>query len=329
MRKSALIGLVIPAIFYGTFCGGMEAEATEQKPIVSFGVVSDIHLQSRDLESQRKFTHALQDLQQINPDADALVVNGDFTNGKEDDYYTLRSLLTKAPHPQQIFFTIGNHEFYQAWCNAARNWDPEKFPNGETENASINRFLSFAGRDKVYFDRWLHGYHFIFLGSEQYRQSNPENQEDAYLSQRQLNWLKQVLAKETSRKPAFVFLHQPLPNTVSATDLPSNQRGVVQHEELKKILSGHKEIFFFTGHTHWELKMQKTLVNDRFTMVNSSSVRQPWTSDGKGGEKFSAANASEGLYVEVFEDKVLIKGRDFSDNMWVPEAQFTLPVNNH
>ncbi|MDT2241662.1 hypothetical protein P7H06_19170 [Paenibacillus larvae] len=35
---------------------------------------------------------------------------------------------------------------------------------------------------------------------------------------------------------------------------------------------------------------------------------------------------SEGLYVEVFEDHVSIKGRDFYRNRWIPEAQFSVPI---
>lgn len=304
-------------------------EAPEKdKPVLTFPVISDIHVQSWHTESHEKFTAALQDLNGINPQADALVINGDLTNGLPADYAKLRELMQAAPHPKKVFSTMGNHEYYKAWFDTGGYWNPDSFPNGETEQASIDRFLAFSGEKKnVYYDREVNGYRFIFLGSEQYRQSDPNNLEDAWLSPKQLDFLKDSLQKGSERgKPIFVFLHQPLPYTVSGTSFCcTNNRAVVQHEELKSILSQYPQVIFFSGHTHWELKLPGTLVKDTFTMVNSSSVVQPWTDDGQGGEMLTAPEESEGLYVEVYKDKVKIKGRDFYRHRWIPEAQFTVP----
>jgi Icc protein len=300
----------------------------KDKAVLSFPVISDIHVQSWYELSHHKFTAALNDLNTINPNPDMMVINGDLGNGMPDDYAKLTELLNTAPHPQKMFYSIGNHEFYKSWIDADGYWDPEKFPNGETEQDSINRFLQFTGENKVYYDQFVKGYHFIFLGSEQYRQSDPNNLEDAYLSQDQLDWLKDTLKKGAeSDKPIFVFLHQPLPYTVSGTSFCCvNNRAIVQHEQLKSILSQYPQVIFFSGHTHWELRLPKTLVHDQFTMVNSSSVVQPWTDDGNGGEMLAGPDDSEGLYVEVYKDKVKIKGRDFFRKQWVPEAQFTVKL---
>ncbi|WP_027415854.1 hypothetical protein [Aneurinibacillus terranovensis] len=87
----------------------------------------------------------------------------------------------------------------------------------ETEQDSIRRFLDFAGYHQLFYDKWIKGYHFIFLGSEQYRQSNPYNYEDAYLSDEQLDWLRTKLKEGDRKRPTFIFLHQPLPDTVSGS----------------------------------------------------------------------------------------------------------------
>lgn len=302
------------------------SSSDEDKPLLSFPVLSDIHIQSWHTESHKKFTDALKDLNGINPKADTLVINGDLTNGLPADYAKLKELIAGTPHPQKVYYTIGNHEFYKAWFDANGAWNTESFPNNETEQDSISRFLKLTGEKQVYYDTVVNGYQFIFLGSEQYRQSNPSNFEDAWLSQTQLNWLKETLKKgKESDKPVFVFLHQPLPATVSGTTFVNN-RAIVQHEQLKNILSEFPNVIFFSGHTHWELKLPDTLVRDGFTMVNSSSVVQPWTEDGNGGETLTGADESEGLVVDVYKDKVKIKGRDFYRKRWIPEAQFTVPV---
>ncbi|MFC4971080.1 metallophosphoesterase family protein [Paenibacillus sp. GCM10023248] len=303
----------------------------EEKPQLSFPVISDIHVQSWDEQSQHKFAAALRDLNELNPNSDLLVINGDLTNGMSSDYDKLDELLKANPHPKNLALTIGNHEFYQAWYDANDAWNADTFPNKETEQASIHRFLQLTGEQQVYYDRNMKGYHFIFLGSEQYRQSNEANLEDAYLSPKQLDWLRTKLKEDVdAAKPVFVFLHQPLPYSVAGTHFCcTNNRAVVQHEELKRILSDYPQVIFFSGHTHWELKLKDTLVRDPFTMVNSSSVHQPWTDDGHGGETALGPNESEGLYVEVYKDKILIKGRDFYRHHWIQEAQFTVALGEN
>jgi 3',5'-cyclic-AMP phosphodiesterase len=300
------------------------AAAAADDPGIRFSVISDIHIQTHDITSQQKLKGALQDIKRLDPKQDALIVNGDLTEGMPADYALLGSIMSRNPHPPHVFYTIGNHEFHKAWFDKSGKRNNAAFPNGETEKASIQRFLAFDRQKKVYCDAWLKGYHFIFLGSEKYRQSNPENGEDAYLSDEQMDWLRAKLNEGAGDKPVFVFLHQPLPDTVSGTNGYGNERAVIQHQELKSILEKHPEVIFFTGHTHWELGLPKTLVQDSFTMVNSSSVWEPWTGDNKP----ASGRRSEGLYIEAFGDRVLINGRDYINRKWLKDAQYMIPVSH-
>ncbi|TDF92346.1 metallophosphoesterase family protein [Paenibacillus piri] len=330
MRKtsigSALLSLFLCLMF--VLPTGADAQP-EEKPLFGFSVLSDIHVEAWSGESQNKFANALADLQQAAPDSLALILNGDLTNGLPGDYLTLNSLLKENPHPQSVFASIGNHEFYKSWFKGSGSWSSDTFPNGETEQASIQRFLQFTGESSVYYQKKIQGFPFIFLGSEQYRQSNPDNAENAYLSQTQLDWLRQSLlnAQYTYglNRPIFVFLHQPLSDTVSGSECCINYRSVIQDKELRNILSAFPQVILFTSHSHMNLRLPKTFVQDLFTMVNTSSASDPWTSDSNGAYKPLGGNASEGLYVEVYPNsRVVIKGRDFANHAWIPEAQYTV-----
>ncbi|NQX58255.1 metallophosphoesterase [Paenibacillus qinlingensis] len=288
-------------------------------PILRFSVVSDIHIQYWDTQAQSKLAAALEDLNLTIPSHDALIINGDLGDGRPNDYAMLTSILQKHPLPKQLCFTIGNHDYYKAYYNAAGDWSPTTFPNGESDSASLARFLAFTQMPSVYYDRWIQGYHFIFLGSERYKQSEPASQEDAWLSSTQLDWLQIKLQENyIQHKPLFVFLHQPLQGTVSGS-LP---RGIVQHNELKQILSQYPELIFFTGHTHWELQLTTTLIRDVFTMVNSSSVSYPYDRN----DQLIQGDHSEGLIVEVYEDRIHIRGRDFSNQAWIPVADYIVEL---
>lgn len=299
-----------------------DAAESAEKPVLSFPVLSDIHVNG-NLNNQRKFKSALEDLNQVNPDSDVLIINGDLTSaGTDGEYNKIKEIMDMVPHPP-VKYTIGNHEFYKAWYNASNAWDMDNFPNGETEKMSIDRFLKHTGNESVYYDEWINDHHFIFLGSEQYRQSDPTNGEDAYLSDTQLNWLESSLAEQArGDKPIFVFLHQPLPNTVSGSSISINNRAVIQHERLIEILSQYPQVVYFSGHTHWTLNMPSTMAQKKFTMFNSSTTADPLnTSDQSIGP-----SESEGLYVQVYEDRVVVKGRDFSRKKWIEGQEYTIPI---
>ncbi|TVY10812.1 metallophosphoesterase family protein [Paenibacillus cremeus] len=308
--KMLLAGMMLVT---GTSAG---ATARAEGEGLTFAVISDIHVQSWNGGSIRKFGRALDDLQQSARPAQALIINGDLGNGFPEDYQAVNKVLARHPHPTRVYYTIGNHEFYKAWHDPSRRWSMETFPNGESDQASVARFLQQSGEPNVYYEKHIGGYTFLFLGSERYRQSNPTYSEDAYLSQQQLDWLSSRLKEESGQgKPIFIFLHQPLPNTVSGSIPGSSGRGVVQAAQLQAILANYPKVILFTGHTHWELSLPDTVVHEQFVMVNSSSVYEPY--QGLGGPYPQEADRSEGLVVEVSAGQVVIKGRDFREGKWL------------
>lgn len=312
----ATVGFVAPT-------NTVEIKTAADDRTLRFPVLSDVHVQASDPLSQSKLKATLKDLYEIDPAADVLVMNGDLGNGRQTDYNALRSVVSTSPHPQSMLYNIGNHEFYNAWYDKNGRYSPTTFPNGESEGMAINRFLQLSGEKNVYYDRWINGYHFLFLGAEKSRQSDLSIGDDAWLSQTQLSWLNQKLAENRqSDKPIFVFLHQPLPNTVSGSWAEGMNRGVVQHEQLRSILANSPQVILFSGHTHWQLNLPRTMVREGFSMVNSSAVIGPET----GGGTPLSPDSSEGLYVEVHPNEVVIRGRDFYRKRWVPEAEFKIPL---
>ncbi|MDR3599831.1 MAG: metallophosphoesterase [Desulfosporosinus sp.] len=282
---------------------------------LSFVVVSDIHIAR--MNAIRNFSATLND--NYNSKPDAMVVIGDLGDGLSRDYNTLNNELAehKLEINYPIYWTIGNHEFYGSFYKYGL-WSPKSFPNRETDATAIKRFLTLAGREKVYGDTWINDYHFIFLGSEKSRMSNMNYTDAAFLSDTQLEWLQNALKKnEQLHKPIFVFLHQPIPYTT----LGGLQQGfVIQWQTLNAILSQHSEVILFNGHTHYELDYKNMVSKANYTIVNSSSLANPIDRN-----KTPIMNSAPGLVVEVYNGKVVIKGRDFLKSDWVSAAEITVP----
>lgn len=237
---------------------------------------------------------------------DALVLNGDSVDqGIERQYDSVKKVLDKNKDllPKTVIKNIGNHEFFD--YSIGRN-------SSKQVKTFINRYLEFSGEKEVYHDKWIRGYHFISLGSEDCK-SKTTNSVEASISKNQLDWLQEKLAEKYEKgKPIFVFLHQNLKPYW-------NWGGVKQSDELKQILSKYPEIILFTSHTHANLTASSVTLNQPFTMVHTGAVKStliPSVNDGI----ITGINEKpyiKGLYVEANGDTVTIKGRDIKEKQWI------------
>ncbi|HEX3016128.1 MAG TPA: metallophosphoesterase [Desulfobacteria bacterium] len=282
-------------------------KVNKQEVRLRFVVVSDIHVQARNLLSQSKFKAVLNDCtygQQ--PVPQALVVNGDFTNGRPVDYQTVQQLIAAIPsRSPRIIFNIGNHEFYRAYYNQQTDvWNAKTFPNGESDESAKQRFQTFARQKKVFFSTEISGYRFIFLGSENSAITNRKYRDAAFLSSEQLSWLQdQLTENHHSGKPVFVFLHQPLYVKDRLRGVQLNSQ-VIQAGELAGILRRFPEVIMFSGHLHRSLGQGTLLTRAGTILFNSSSAYAPQSKDGK-----VLNENSEGLAVEVYDNKLVVIGR--------------------
>ncbi len=265
---------------------------------LAFAVLGDIH------ENIDSFQTAIEDLYAINPGMHALILNGDTVDqGLSKQYDSMKKTLekNKTSLPPVMIKNIGNHEFF--------NYEV-KMNTSEDVKTFINRYLEFAGEEKVYHDTWLSGYHFISLGSED---GNSETLDSvrAYISKDQQNWLREILAEKYEKgKPVFVFLHQHL-NTNSS----SGWVGSVQGKEVEDILSQYPEVILFTSHTHQPLDETSVNSDQAFTTVHTGAVHYTIVPDGKLGKTLEPL--VQGLYIEVKGNQVVIRGRDMKAHSWI------------
>lgn len=89
-------------------------------------------------------------------------------------------------------------------------------------------------------------------------------------------------------------------------------------------MKDYPQVIIFTGHTHQDLHNKDWAVTKKipgasrgFTIVNDSSVGNVWTTNAQGAEVLVGPNESQGVFVEVYKNKVVIKGRDFYRKQWI------------
>lgn len=274
-----------------------------------FQIVSDLHIVSdtnaEGNEHNTNYQAMLADITSNSPNSVGLFVNGDIANnGLSEEYEQLKNINTHIGSIPQMYVTMGNHDAY-----------PGNITNYVNFATSLGADIS---ANKPYYSKTINGYKYIFLASDVKEYYGHEN---AKLSSAQLSWLETELSdneKNNAGKPVFIMMHQPVANSVagSFTGQWASDKGVVNANELKAVVSKYNNVFLLSGHSHSDLNSEANHNPGNETLpvtLNTSAVSFLRTSEGN-------TNGSQGFYVRIYNDKVVFLGRDFKTNKWIPYA---------
>ncbi len=267
------------------------------EPNLVFPVISDVHIKKSGTADMNKFAAALDQLNQLAPRQDAFLVVGDLTDyGLVEEYDRFMSLYNEKVNPQAVsMMTMGNHDYW----------------NGLSTIDAQKRFREKTGMEALYYHKVVNGYHFIVLGTE-------DGTTHGYFSEQQIHWLGEQLKlaqQDDPKKPIFVLLHQHITGTVYGSDLWGTKINI---ELLYSTLKEYPQVITFSGHSHYPLDDPRSIHQKDFTSVGTSSVSYMEVEGGKiqGNLPPGYKELSQGLIVEVYNHKVILKRRDFHNNDW-------------
>ncbi|KAL1920613.1 uncharacterized protein VTP21DRAFT_990 [Calcarisporiella thermophila] len=304
-----LKNLLFVAVTLTALASSFAAPATE-KPLTTFFVASDTHRDYDDL------ARALQDMSALDPKYQALVINGDLTDsGSEQEYAATIATINKNPHPDRIFYNIGNHEL----CSDG------------TEEEKFARYKRLTKEPKIYYERNVDGFPFLFLGTETFKNKCY----GVWFSPEQLAWLKERLRSHgDTGKPIFVYSHFPIHGTTSGSQ--GYETTYAQGKELLDLLGQYPQVILFTGHTHYKLYLddwqaRKVVEGGNpkgFQLINTGFIQTEWARDAKGNE-YVPRNGwleNQSLYVQVYRDRVVVTGRDHFQKKWIQKLEIPYRV---
>lgn len=240
-----------------------------------FFVISDTHFGSGDAVS--RVTNVLNNLYSFDSDIDAIIVNGDLTDGGQPDQYEqFRSVLEDEsilPSYVARYYVMGNHEWLVG------------------ENAMEN--YSVLGQDhNKYFD--IKGYPFIYVGLS--GGGEQDYSEESY------EFLRESLADAAVRyagRPIFVFTHIPVYGTTHGS---GDTDGGWGNKRFYDIFKDYPQIIHFCGHTHFSLRDPKALWQGAFTSIDDGTSNYCYLNPGidvDGSTPAGTSDVQEGLIVSV------------------------------
>ncbi|SIH11384.1 Calcineurin-like phosphoesterase [Mycobacteroides abscessus subsp. abscessus] len=328
----ASLGLAAPASAKpgGNDKGRGRGRGRDKGQVTTFNVISDIQGDLGD------FGVALDDMAKINPGSSGLAIAGDITpRGYDFEYANVRKRMDKHTSPGTVAWAIGNHEFYVPKYKDPNTLSQDTWPNDVVEDSLFKSFYNFAGRNSIYEEFSFGGIPVLAIGTERYMRYHDEKLwDEVWMSDKQFSWLEDRLDYWNRRnKPIMIITHHPLPNTVSGTRNKLYLSNYLQSDRLLDLLGPYKNVFLFSGHTHWDLELSDWYTRrvvpssgnlSGFNVFNTGAIETGYTDNGTGGEKSVPGGFNQGLQVEVSDDSVTVRARDFKRKAWMKEI--TVPL---
>ena len=262
---------------------------------LNFAVLSDCHVEGNNLARYKVFTRVLQDVKRNRSGHDAVAFLGDSTmNGQHIENLLFHGAVHALLRGENVLPVIGNHDV----GNGQGDYETLQNRWYDYTRAFFGRKLSVP-----YYYEVVDGYYFIFLAQEAQRVY------EMPMSDAQFAFLADALDKAAaSGKPAFVFEHFP---TEDASDMDLQPT-----DRLMQMLAAYNrehDLFVFVGHTH----MPMSLFWSFHTYDGDPETYLPCLTRLGGGEDHTVLDdTGVGLEVEVYENEVVLRARDFYRSEW-------------
>lgn len=255
--------------------------------ITSFAVVSDIHVETNNPESYQNFSDVLNGIK-AGEDVDTVIYTGDnVMNGQVlEDFFFYSGLRAVMPAKNNLV-VLGNHDVGNG----------EGDYNELRQKFIINNALYLGNFMKTdYYYRVIDGCYIVVLSSEDSGASG------AYMTEEQFNWLEGVLKKaEAEDAPVFVFNHFPIRYLCG-----------ISPARLAALLSDYNVELFVHGHIHDDMG-----ADNFYTAYGIDCVNLPRVTEAVDYAP------GDGIVVEVYEDEIVVRARDFVKGEWIEGLRYT------
>lgn len=275
-----------------------DKQATEKnEDAFEFAFLTDIHIKP-EMNAPKGFQMAIDKVNELNPDF--VITGGDLVYDtmrgnyeQSEALFTLYKKMSKGFN-MPVYNCIGNHDLFAIYEESPETEDHPDYKYGMWERHFGDTYYSFDHK----------GWHFITLNSLDVTENK---RYQGIFHEKQLEWLKEDIAKVEKTTPIIITTHIPMICTYTQLNGGDGSRTVNNASEVFKILEGYNLKLVLQGHIHWK---EYGIVNDRFHFLTGGSI-------AGNGWKGRRHNTKEGFV------KIKISGNDFAweyiDHGWETE----------
>ena len=275
----------------------------------SFGALADVHLQYST--AQADFRKALTYLNEVE-DVELICIAGDLTEaGTAEELAQYKQYVNTYSPNTPVYEATGNHE-------------------GRNTNL-IADFKMQVGKD-LYYSFEHKGDVFIFVGCQPVKHNGDWPGSGSLFSTAELQWLYETLEANRNKR-CFVFQH------VRPQDGCGNAFGIyaldiwggTEQQVFESLMRHYKNAHHFHGHSHLKFYLQygSDIANIDHIFggwsIHIPSLAVPRDGDPSGASsKVEVYADSEGYVVDVYENGIHLRGREFVKDEFVSVASYWL-----
>lgn len=281
-------------VVYDIHLGRMKQPTSDK--LYSFCALSDVHItyDTANTDFQRALTYV------ENSDCMFTCICGDLTdNGSDSQLAIYKNVVDTYAKTKPVYAIAGNHEAGEGVVAYDRTTPYTGYP----------LYYSFTQGDDV----------FIMVGTYRWVQTSAQPY-NIPLSTEELQWLYETLEANRNKR-CFVFQH------IFPWGGSGNANGAYPHDiwsgkfgtAFENLMKHYKNTILFHGHSHFKLDLQEADKTANYSSakgyrsIHIPSLSVPRDIADSGGYETIYAE-SEGYIVDVYDNYIILNGRDFIDN---------------
>ena len=309
--------------------GTLNAGVSPTKRRGRFLALADVHLTYST--SYADFEGSLNFAKDPKNECDFVCIGGDLTSsGTESEMAKYAEIVQKVfpDNEKPVYAIAGNHEHYST-----------KSAGYLEANTGHPLYYSFTAWNDV----------FVMVGHYGgYHADHGGWRSDEFISAEELQWLYETLEENRNRR-CFVFGHMfpnehgvGNPNGLYTSAWKTTDGGI--GEAVVNLLCHYKNSLLFHGHSHTRLELQeldpkanyaevKPADGRSYKSIHIPSLSVPRDLKEDGSSLTNVFSESEGYVVDIYDDCIILNGRDFVDNEsdghWLPIATYKIDTPLH
>ena len=295
-------------------------DTKEDDCLMTVELISDTHIEEKELFRQSFLTTGLKNIKNAKADVDALVVAGDITNYADEPalakYYDILKKHSTVP----VITAAGNHDIGHVGDRDVTDITREE---AKANFIRYNNEYMGTSNTTTYYSTEINGYKFIVLGDDVI---NGGHWDAMDISKEQMAFLDNELARACG-KPVFVVCHWAV-DEKNGQDIVYPDGGIdLATNDIKSVMEKYRNVFYISGHIHGGIKSTAAADLAGFSNVEQENGVTYISLPTYGIiNSFGDPSAATGIQMEVYEDEVIFRPRNFVTNAWYTNAVYSIPV---
>ncbi len=285
-------------------------------------LISDTHIEMTELLRPEFLKAGFRNMKYAKNDIDVMVVAGDITNYADEPSLAYYYELITEYSPVPVITAAGNHDIGHVGDRDVTNITREE------ALANVIRYSNeYYGTEHTtnYYSMDIDGFKFIVLGDEVIDGGHWDAMD---MTAEQIAFLDSELAEATKGgKPAFVVCHWPV-DGINGQEIIYPDSGIdLAINDIKSVMEKYENVFYISGHMHGGIRC--TWVGEKYGIPLVEQVNGvTYVSLPTFGivNMYGLLQAGTGIQMEVYEDEVIFRPRNFITNQWFTNSAYTIEL---